>query len=67
MSFKDTDEVLLMHWKSDNIEIMTNDKVNEVNEEVFQSFLFRYQFTTEITMKGSSFIFDYVYCIIVIK
>ena len=31
-----------MHWKSDNIEIMINDKAEEVIEEVFQSLFSRY-------------------------
>ena len=32
MSSKDIDEECLIHWKSDNIEIMTNDKAEEVND-----------------------------------
>ena len=35
MSFKDNDEEHLMHSKSDNIEIMINDKADEVIEERF--------------------------------
>ena len=32
MSSKDIDEECLIHSKSDNIEIMTNDKAEEVND-----------------------------------
>ena len=47
-----------MHSKSDNIEIMVNDKTVEVIEELFQSLLSRYQIGLETLMKGSDFIFD---------
>ena len=40
---KDIDEEHVMHSRSDNREIMINDKADEVMEEHFQSFLFRYQ------------------------
>ena len=49
-----------MHSKSDNIEIMINDKADEVIEELFQSLLSRYQIGSETTMKGSVFKFDCV-------
>ena len=35
MSSKDNDEERVMHSKSDNIEIMVNNKVDEVIEELF--------------------------------
>ena len=50
-----------MHTKSDNIEIMINDKADEVIEELLQSLLFRYQIELEASMKGSDFIFDCVH------
>ena len=34
--------MLVMHSKSDKIEIIINDKADEVTEELFQSFLSRY-------------------------
>ena len=37
---------------------MVNDKTVEVIEEIFQSFLSRYQIGFETSMKGSDFIFD---------
>ena len=42
-----------MHWKADNTEIMTNDRANEVIEELFQSLLFRFQIGLETSMRGS--------------
>ena len=32
-----------MHWKSGNIDIMSNDTADEVIEELFQSLLCKYQ------------------------
>ena len=43
MSSKGANKECLMHSKSDNIKIITNDKVDEDIEEIFQSFLLRYQ------------------------
>ena len=57
MSSKDTDEESVMHSKSDNIEIMISDKVDEVTEELFRSRLSRYEFS----MKDTGFIFDCIY------
>ena len=37
ISSSDNDEERVMHTKSDNIEIMINDKVGEVIEELFDS------------------------------
>ena len=50
-----------MHSKSDNVEIMINEKLHEVVEELFQSRLSRYQIGLETSMKGSDFIFDCVH------
>ena len=61
MSPKDTDEERVMHSKSDNIEIMINDRVDEVIKELFDSLLSSYQIDSEVSMKGSDYIFDYVH------
>ena len=61
ISSKDTDEERVMHSKSDNIEIMINDKADEVIEELFHSLLSRYQIGLKASMKGSEFVFDYVH------
>ena len=41
----------MTHSKSDSIEIMINDKADEVIEELFQSILSRYQTELETSMK----------------
>ena len=47
-----------MHSKTDKVEIMTNNKADEVIEEFFQSLLLRYHTGLETAMKGNDFIFD---------
>ena len=49
-----------MYSKSDNIEIMTYDKADEVIKELFELLLSRYQIELEISMRGSAFFFDSV-------
>ena len=61
MSSKNNNEEHVMHSKSDHIEIMINEKVDEVIEKPFQSLPSRYQIGLETPMKGSDFIFDCVY------
>ena len=58
-SFNNADEEHVMHLNSDNIEIMINDKTDEVIEKLFQSILSRYQIWLETSVKCS--VFDYVY------
>ena len=47
-----------MNTKSDNTEIMTGSDTNEVIEELFKSFLQRYQECLQEKMRGSEFEFD---------
>ena len=54
----DSDETRIMHMKSDNTEIMTGSDTNEVIEELFKSFLQRYQEGLQKKMRGSEFEFD---------
>ena len=50
-----------MHSKSDNIEIMVNDEADEVIKQHFES-LKKYNLQNNLQlMKGSAFVFDYVY------
>ena len=49
-----------MNTKSDNIEIMNSTETNNAVNELFNSFLTRYQEGLETKMKGSSYIFDKV-------
>ena len=58
---KDADEERVMHSKSDNIELMINDKADEVIEQLFQSLLLRYQIGLETSTKSSEFVFDCVH------
>ena len=49
-----------MHTKSDNIELMSGTETNGVINELFKSFLRRYQEGLETKMEGSGFIFERV-------
>ena len=50
-----------MHSKSDNIEIMMNDKADEVKDELFQSLPTKFQNGLETSMNVGDFIFDCIY------
>ena len=60
MSSKDNNKERVIHLRSDKIELMNNNKKNEVTEERFQSLLSRYQIGQETSRKCSDFIFDYI-------
>ena len=65
ISSLDTNEFRIMHTKSNNIEIMNGIETNDIINELFKSFLERYQEGVETKMKGSEFIFesvDLLYC-----
>ena len=47
-----------MHTKSDNIEVMNGIETNDAINELFNSFLRRYQKGLETNIKGSGYIFD---------
>ena len=53
----------MKHLKSGNIEIMINNKVDEIIEGFFQSLISRYQIGLETSMRGNDFIFDCVHLI----
>ena len=53
-----SDETRVMQTKSDNEEIMTGSDTDEIIEELFESFLQRYEQNLEEKMKGSDFKFD---------
>ena len=68
ISSKDSDETRNKHTKSNNIEIMMGSQTNDIIEELFESFLQRYQERLEESMKGGDFIFDVlIYCITIFK
>ena len=61
VSSLDANEIHIMHTKSDNIEIMNGTETNEAINELFNSFLRRYQEGLETKMKGSCYIFERVH------
>ena len=54
----DANGVHIMHTKSDNIKIMNGTETNDAINELFNSFLRRYQEGLETKMKGSGYIFN---------
>ena len=54
-SKKDSNETRTMHAKSDNVEIMMGSETNEIIEELFKSFLQKYQEGLEESTRGSFF------------
>ena len=60
ISFKDFDETRTMHSTSNNVEIMTGSETNEIMEDVFESFLQKYQEELEESMRESEFVYDSV-------
>ena len=53
-----SDETRIMHTRSDNIEIMTGDDNDDIIEELFKSFLQKYEENLQNKMRGSDFQFD---------
>ena len=53
-----SDETRIMHTRSDNIEIMIGDDTDEIIEELFKSFLQKYEENLQNKMRGSDFEFD---------
>ena len=51
----------MMHSKSDNIEIMIDDKTDEIREELYHWLLYRYQIGLETSMRNSDFMNDCVH------
>ena len=58
ISSKDSDETQIMHTKSNNVEIMMSSETDEIIEELFESFLLKYQEGLEESMRGSEFVYD---------
>ena len=56
-----------MHTKGDNGEIMNGSDTDEIIEELFKSFLQKYEENLQEKMKGSEFEFDGVnFCIMIL-
>ena len=58
ISSEDNGKKRVMHLKTDDIEIMINDKADEVIEKRFESLLNIYQIGLEKSIRGSDFFFD---------
>ena len=61
ISSKDNGEEVLMNAKSNKKEIMINDKADEVTKTLLKLIIKRYQNISEISMRGSDFIFDCIH------
>ena len=59
-SSKDSEETCTMYSKSDNIKIMVGNETDKIIEDLFDSFLQRYESNLEESMRGSEFVFDCV-------
>ena len=53
-----SDEIRIMHTRSDNIEITIGDDNNDIIEERFKSFIQKYEENLQNKMRGSDFEFD---------
>ena len=60
VSSKDSDETRTMHIKSNNVEIMIGSKTDEIMEDLFESFVRKYQEGLEESMRRSEFVYDSV-------
>ena len=60
ISSKDSDETRTMHIKSNNVEIMIGSETDKIIEDLFKSFLQKYQEGLEESMRGSEFVYDSV-------
>ena len=59
-----SDETRIMHTRSDNIEIMIGDDNDDIIEELFKSFLQKYEENLQNKMRGSDFILCYIMILI---
>ena len=59
-SSKDSDETRTMHTKSNDVEIMMRSETNEIIEDLFESFLKKYQEGLEESIRGSEPAYDSV-------
>ena len=60
ISSKDSDETRTMHAKCNNAEIMMGSETGKIVEDLFESFLQKYQEELEESMRGSEFAYDSV-------
>ena len=60
ISSKDSDETWNIHTKSNNVEFMIGSEIDEIIEDLFESFLQKYQKGLEELMTRSEFVYDSV-------
>ena len=60
ISSKDSDDTRTMNTKSNNVEIMIGSEADEIIEDLFESFLQKYQEGLEDSMRGSEFVYNSV-------
>ena len=60
ISSKDSDETRNIHTKSNNVEFMIGSEIDEIIEDLFESFLQKYQKGLEELMTRSEFVYDSV-------
>ena len=60
ISYINTDQIQLMHWKSDNVKTKRGVDANDTIQELISTFLQRYQEGLETKLKGSDYIFNHV-------
>ena len=56
ISSKDSDETRTMHTKNNNVEIMVGSETNEIIQDLFKSFLQKYQEGLKESMRGNEFV-----------
>ena len=59
-SSEDSEETPIMYSPSDNKEVMTGTETDKIIEDLFDSFLQRYQKGLAESIRGSKFVFDSV-------
>ena len=60
ISSKDSDDTRTMYTKTNNVEIMIRSETDEIVEDLFESFLQKYQEGLEESMRGSESVYDSV-------
>ena len=56
ISSKDSDETRTMHTKNKNVEIMVGSETNKIIQDLFKSFLQKYQEGLKESMRGNEFV-----------
>ena len=56
ISSKDSDETRTMRTKKNNVKLMMGSETDEIIEELFKSFLQKYQEGLEESMRGNEFV-----------